>query len=118
MLQIDKDGVVINPRIKPKRKKTLEQGEMKTIHGIIVHQTGGSTAQSTFNSYESSSANGAHFLIDKDGTIYQTASLYQKTLHVGKLKSRCVLEKRCAPAELKALKNFNPSEENKREMTK
>src|SRR5260221_2436758 len=57
--------------IKPAIAPTIERGEMKEIHGIIVHQTGGSTAQSSIDSYKNPSANGAHFLIEKDGTIYQ-----------------------------------------------
>ena len=31
------------------------------------------------------SDNGAHFLIDRDGAVYQTASMHKKTWHVGKL---------------------------------
>src|SRR5690606_8060251 len=46
------------------------------VNGIVVHQTGGSTAQSTFNSYRNSTT-GAHFLVEKDGKIYQTASLHK-----------------------------------------
>jgi N-acetyl-anhydromuramyl-L-alanine amidase AmpD len=63
-------------------------------------------------------ANGAHFLIDKDGTIYQVASLHRQTRHVGKLKARCVAEHRCTPTELTALKRFNPTAEHRREMAK
>lgn len=91
---------------------------MRTVKGIIVHQTGGPTAQSTLDSYKNTSANGAHFLIGRDGTIYQTASLFKKTWHIGKLKARCVLENTCNPAEIKALKRFNPTAEHKREMAK
>ena len=40
-------------------------------------------------------ANAAHFLIDKDGTIYQTAAIYQRTNHVGPLKARCLLVGKC-----------------------
>src|ERR1035437_8490823 len=50
---------------------------------------GGANAQSALSSYNNPSANGTHFLIDKDGTIYQTASVFQQTWHVGKLRSRC-----------------------------
>ncbi len=71
MLIIDRNGIAIHSLIKPAIAPTIERGEMKEIHGIIVHQTGGSTAQSSIDSYKNPSANGAHFLIEKDGTIYQ-----------------------------------------------
>lgn len=118
MLLIDANGVVINARVKRALSPSIERGAMKSIHGIIVHQTGAPTAQSTLDSYKRSSANGAHFLIDADGTIYQTASLHKQTWHVGKLKARCLLQKRCTPVELKELQRFNPGKENKRELAK
>jgi len=49
-------------------------------------------------------ASGAHFLIDKDGTIFQTASVLRKTRHVGHIKSRCVAQRSCSPAELAKLR--------------
>ena len=91
---------------------------MRAVNGIIVHQTGAPTAQSSLNSYLQASANAAHFLIDRDGTIYQTASLHRQTWHVGKLKSRCLLEKRCTPTELKSLSKFSPRSEDRRERIK
>jgi N-acetyl-anhydromuramyl-L-alanine amidase AmpD len=118
MLTIDQSGMVIHPKVRGARATTIERGDMKAVHGIIVHQTGGATAASSLASYKNASANGAHFLIERDGTIYQTASLYKKTWHVGKLKARCLLEQRCTPTEMTALKKFNPTAENKREMAK
>lgn len=103
MLIINPLGHVQNPRIKLAVSPAIEHGEMKVIHGIIVHQTNSSTAQSTLNGYKAPKPNGAHFLIDKDGTIYQTASVYKKTHHVGFIKSRCIAEHSCTPVELKAL---------------
>ena len=64
-----------------------------------MHQTGADTAQHTFNSYVSSS-HGAHFLIDKNGQIFQTALLNQKTHHVGKIRSRCIETQLCSKSEL------------------
>ena len=118
MLMIDATGGVVDERVKSALNATIERGAMRTVNGIIVHQTGAATAESTLASYKNSSANGAHFLIEREGTIYQTASLFKKTWHIGKLKARCVLEKTCAPAELKVLKHFNPAAEHKREMAK
>ena len=118
MILIDSIGFTLSARIKRAPKPIVEHGSLDAIHGIIVHQTGAATAESTLNSYERISSNGAHFLIDRDGSIYQTASLYKKTWHVGKLKARCVLEKRCTPVEIKALARFNPKREDKRERAK
>jgi N-acetyl-anhydromuramyl-L-alanine amidase AmpD len=83
----------------------IERGRLDAVTGIVVHQTNASTAQSSFNSYsrldkDGKAPNGAHFMIDKDGSITQTASLYRVTNHVGLLQSRSVLTKKCTPTEL------------------
>lgn len=104
MLYIDKDGMVDAERIALKRFTTIEHGPMDKVNGIVVHQTGGSTAESSFNSYKNTGANGAHFLIDKDGKIYQTASVFKVTRHVGNIRSRCYMEKKCSPSELATIK--------------
>lgn len=85
---------------------------MPKVNGIIVHQTHSTTAQATFNGYSVSGANGAHFLIDKDGAIYQTASVFKKTNHVGRLKARCVVENCCRETQ------FDPIGTNKIEQKK
>lgn len=118
MLHVDQQGVVTDQRVIKAIRPTIERGPMSVVRGLIVHQTGGASAQSSLDSYKRASANGAHFLIDKDGTIYQTASIKQQTWHVGKLKSRCMLEARCSTAEKKLNAKFAPSLENKREMNK
>lgn len=118
MLTIDQHGQVLNPRIRVDIKPNIERGQLRQVSGIIVHQTGGSTAQSAFSSYAPPKAKGAHFLIDKDGTIYQTASLFKQTTHVGNLRARCLAENRCTPVEFKALKKHRPTEENNREKKK
>lgn len=115
---VDKDGVLKSTRVQAVIAHTIERGPLGTVRGIIVHQTGGANAQSSLDSYKSSSANGAHFLIDKDGTIYQTASLHQRTWHVGKLKARCLIQQTCTPVEIKAYAKFDPSAMNKRESGK
>jgi N-acetyl-anhydromuramyl-L-alanine amidase AmpD len=118
MLDIDKAGVVSNPKIRNSITPHIEHRSMPVVQGIIVHQTNSPTAKSTFNSYANPKASGAHFLIDKDGTIYQTASVYKSTWHVGRLRSRCLAEMTCAPAELKIAKIWDPKGENKREQAK
>ncbi len=117
-MQIDKDGLLHDPRVRIARAASIERGAMQSVKGIVVHQTDSSTAVSTLASYKNPKANGAHFLIDRDGTIFQTASVYQVTWHVGPLKSRCLAEQRCTPVEMSALKKFNPSAEHRRESAK
>ncbi|KGD70386.1 hypothetical protein HA49_20910 [Tatumella morbirosei] len=90
MLFVDKNGLVDAERI-IKRFSTIERGKLDKVNGIVVHQTGDSTAEISFNSYKHTGANGAHFLIDKDGNIYQTASVFKVTNHVGNIRSRCYM---------------------------
>lgn len=117
MLTIDKDGVVQNPRIRPNIVPALARGRLGVVHGIVVHQTGGSTAASAIAGY-AARPYGTHFLIDKDGTIYQTASLLSYTSHVGKLRARCLAEHSCTPVEAKSFARFSPTNENRIEMRK
>ena len=122
MLYITKSGHVDAERIKIMIFSTIERGTLERVNGIVVHQTGGPTAESAFNSYRNTGANGAHFLIDKDGSIYQTASLYKVTNHVGKAKSRCVVTKKCDSTEFKRMnaleKAWKPAEISKTEYEK
>jgi N-acetyl-anhydromuramyl-L-alanine amidase AmpD len=118
MLHVDSQGYILDERVKRTPRPLIEHGNLHRITGIIVHQTGGASGASSLSSYTQQNANGAHFLIDKDGTIYQVASLQRQTWHVGKLRSRCVAEHRCTPTELKALSHFSPTAENHREMKK
>ena len=93
----------MDPKITLSIKPNIEHGSMRQISGVIIYQTGGSTAQSALDTY-SKGGNGDHFLIDKDGTIYQTASVYKVTWHVGKLKIRCLSANSCSADEAKKLK--------------
>ena len=108
MLHITPSGQVIHAQINLNISSAIERGPLLAIHGIIVHQTNSPTAAATLNGYKRAKSNGAHFLIDKDGTIYQTASVYKKTWHVGQLKSRCIAQQTCSPTEFKALQGKKP----------
>lgn len=99
------DGKLIDVQVEQRIQATIERGALNDIHAIVVHQTGGATAQSTFESYKGD-ANGAHFLIDKDGSIYQTARVTRQTYHVGKIKSRCLETHLCTPEEKKDAKDI------------
>jgi N-acetyl-anhydromuramyl-L-alanine amidase AmpD len=118
-MKINEKGHLIHANVKLDAANVrIERGPMQQVRGIVVHQTGSQSAGATLNSYRSPGANGAHFLIDRDGTIYQTASVHQMTWHVGPLKARCLAELRCTPVELKALKKFDPKGEHQREIAK
>jgi len=119
MLTFDSQGMVErDSRIHPRRFMTIERTDMRVISGIIVHQTGAPSETSTFNSYKQANANGAHFLILKDGTIYQTASVFKRTNHVGPLKARCLAEHRCTPSEIKTFNAITPKAMHRIEMQK
>jgi hypothetical protein len=85
-------GMLVDNRVHQREFSHIEHGDLKVVHAIVVHQTDGGSAQAAFNSYSHSKAGtGAHFLIDKDGTIYQTASLNKRCYHVGRLiRSKCL----------------------------
>jgi N-acetyl-anhydromuramyl-L-alanine amidase AmpD len=124
MLQIDKDGRVLNAKVRlDHRFFTNRNGQARVersivpphpdlrkpltaVNGIVVHQTNAPT-RSVFGSYTNDRANRAHFLIDLDGTIYQTASVYLQAAHVGWLQARCLVKKTCKPVEMKMLERWN-----------
>jgi N-acetyl-anhydromuramyl-L-alanine amidase AmpD len=87
---LDKRGMLFESRVRQRRFLGIEHGDLDVVRAIVVHQTDGGSAQDAFNSYLAG-GNGAHFLIDKDGTIYQTASLNKRCYHVGRLiRSKCL----------------------------
>jgi len=99
-VEIDEHGMISHARVRHARSPQIERGKRTgAITGIVVHQTDADTSASSLNSYKRPKANGAHFLIDKDGTIYQTAAIYQRTNHVGPLKARCLVTGRCEPRD-------------------
>lgn len=112
MLYVDESGYIDAERIILKIFNNIERGKMDAVNGIVVHQTNAPTASSTFHSYQTTGANGAHFLIDRDGTIYQTASLFQITWHVGRLQSRCFLTKKCEPTDFQKVAELEKSWRN------
>ena len=76
---------------------------MPTVNGIVVHQTDTTNVSQQFNTLANGKA-GAHFVIDKKGTIFQTARVNHKVDHTGKIKSRCYETKTCSAEELEKIK--------------
>lgn len=95
-------GKLVHAKVTDKVNGKIEKGALATVHALVLHQTGAGTATSSFSSYDSG-INGAHFLIDKDGTLYQTARIDQKCWHVGKIRGRCKEMKACEADELTAV---------------
>lgn len=95
-------GKLVHSKVIDKINSKIEKGALTAVHGLIVHQTGGATAESALQSYETGQ-NGAHFLIDKSGGIFQTARIDQKCWHVGNIRSRCQEMKSCTAEELKVI---------------
>lgn len=113
------DGMVIeNSRVVAHRVTSIERSKMVSVIGIIAHQTGAPTENSTFNSYKQPGANGAHFLISKTGVIYQTASILYRTNHIGPLRARCLAEVKCTPAESAAFRKMGATSMHAAEMKK
>lgn len=96
------NGLCQSPKITQRIFPTIEKGPLSTVNALVVHQTGGATKESAFNSYKAGN-NGAHFLVDKTGKVYQTAHTNRKTYHVGKIRARCRVEKSCSATELTAV---------------
>lgn len=118
-ITIDKNGWINgDATIRKAHRPMIEHGPMTSVSGIIVHQTGSGNAASVLDSYNHPGASGAHFLIDKDGTTYQVASVHRKTWHVGRLKAKCLESYSCSAIEMKAIKSFDVSKINKLEMAK
>ncbi len=90
MTSINSNGMIVNAKVVNRRFPHIEHGALQGVHAIVVHQTDAPTAQHSFNAYNRG-GNGAHFLISKNGQIYQTASLHKRCYHVGRLiKSKCL----------------------------
>lgn len=100
-----KNGKLLSPRVVDKVTGKIEKGALASVAALVVHQTGGSNAESALASYQAGAA-GAHFLIGKDGTIYQTARVNQKCWHVGNIRSRCYEMKTCDTDEMKAIEGI------------
>lgn len=95
---ISAEGFINDSRIIKKQFLNLENGGLKQVNALVLHRTDSRTAKSTLAGYKTSKF-GAHFLIDNDGTIYQTASLNKKTQHVGLIRAKCNELNTCSPNE-------------------
>lgn len=100
MAESNPQDVFTDGSIVPREFKNLEHGNLTPtgVHAIVLHRTDGASADSTLSAYKNK-AEGAHFLVDNDGTIFQTANLNTRTWHVGKIRSRGKEENSWTPSE-------------------
>lgn len=84
----------------------LEKGPIKGPRAIVMHRTASSSAAGPLQSYQKTGI-GTHFTVDRDGTIYQTASLSKGTSHIGKIRSRCEIERTCGTEELRRVRGMS-----------
>ncbi|MCG3873887.1 peptidoglycan recognition family protein [Psychrobacter sp. Ps7] len=86
--------------IKHHTPKLERMNYTQKIKKIILHRTVNSSAQSTFNSFNrGSKPYGTHFVVDKDGKIYQTANLNANSYSVGIEVVGMPLDKNGKPTE-------------------
>ncbi|HLG39060.1 MAG TPA: N-acetylmuramoyl-L-alanine amidase [Chitinophagaceae bacterium] len=80
---ITENGMInIGPAIQQNQILQLQKGPSSDQKaGIVLHRTVSLTTEQALNSFRNSGV-GTHFLVTKEGTIYQTANLYTYTLHV------------------------------------
>ncbi|EAN4948270.1 N-acetylmuramoyl-L-alanine amidase [Salmonella enterica] len=105
VIYVDSDGYIQNAEITKKTVKELEHGKMDKINAILLHRTKSSSEDGTFESFRSKKE-GTHFVVAKNGCLYQTASLFEWTPHIGKIKSRCQEEKTWSAEERKKIQGF------------
>lgn len=98
-----KDGIFNTEKVLVDIYPSIEHGNLTAVKSIVLHRTDSSNAKGTLAAYKRGQKTGAHFLIDTDGTIYQTANMEQICWHVGVLLPRCQIEENCDPADLKTI---------------
>jgi N-acetyl-anhydromuramyl-L-alanine amidase AmpD len=97
------NGKIADKKVEIKTYSSIEHDNIKKVCSIVLHRTDSTNADGTLNAYAKGKESGAHFLIDKSGHIYQTASMLKTCWHVGILLPRCQIDKSCDPKELKTI---------------
>lgn len=92
-ISIDENGYLSDPSITHAPVPNITQAPMAQVNGIVLHRTDSSTARGTLEHWRGSASKvGAHFLIDRDGSILQTVSVNHQAWHVGPIRSRGEVE--------------------------
>ena len=99
-----KDGKITEKEVIVGTYSSIEHGNLKKVTSIVLHRTDSSKAKSTLDAYAGKQKTGAHFLIDVNGDIYQTANLNKTCWHVGQIIPRCLnSDPGCDKNELKTI---------------
>lgn len=96
---VDAKGYIQNAGFVHQPIMALEKGTITGPKAIVLHRTDSTMATGSIQAFQSGV--GTHFIVDKDGTVTQTASLLKQTAHVGKIKSKRYESGTCAADETK-----------------
>lgn len=103
-ITIDRAGFLLDAGITRTPIPAISHAAMPQVNGIVLHRTESSTAASTLATWRNRDAGtGAHFLIDRDGTVHQTVSVDQQAWHVGAIRSRGEVEGTITPDDQREL---------------
>ncbi|KGM57793.1 hypothetical protein N799_01115 [Lysobacter arseniciresistens ZS79] len=100
---VDERGYIQNAGFILRPIPALEKGKLTGPRAIVLHRTAGDSLASALNA---AGPSGTHFYVDKDGSVYQVASLHRKTYHVGLIKSKCMAEDTCPRTEQKTISSW------------
>ena len=95
---LDEEGYLKKEYITKKKVNDIDKNDVDGFNAIVLHRTDGSSAEGAINSFEKNNL-GTHFLVDKDGTVYQLTTLDKNTTHVGNIKSKSQQEKTMTTAD-------------------
>ena len=112
---VDKNGFLNNKFIIKKWIKELEHGDINKINAIVLHRTDTRNLKGTLNGFKKRRV-GTHFLVDFDGTIYQTASLNKFTAHILNIRSKGFQNDTCSKEEKEKIKDIHMSGFNPRKL--
>jgi hypothetical protein len=101
---VDGKGYVQNAKFAHQPISALEKGPLTGPNAIVLHRTDSYNLEGALQSFKNGV--GTHFIVDKDGTVTQTASLLKHTSHVGKIKSRCYESGTCPADEKTKIKSW------------
>ncbi|MDH5823548.1 N-acetylmuramoyl-L-alanine amidase [Luteimonas sp. RD2P54] len=101
---VGENGYVQNAGFVHRSIAALEKGDMTGPVAIVLHRTEGASVEGAFSTARSGF--GTHFYVDKDGTVYQAASLHKRTSHIGRIRSRCYEAGDCPVDEMETIRGF------------
>jgi len=71
-MSVIQSGKLIDSRVELTLHPSLERDDLPKVTSIVLHRTASGSAISTLGAYAGGQQNGAHFLIDVEGKVYQS----------------------------------------------